>query len=253
MAFRYTDQHREEYATTGLTVLRGLIPSSLLADLRRETDTARQIARDEHGPQTQRLQPVYAYAQLNHQVFRDFLNLPGLRDAVHGILGPDRHQSNIMGVLFEPAQAAWTTGWHRDLPNRTAEGVSMDQLRDLRLYNQFNAALYDDHSFWVVPGSHNRDDTAEERAAFATKPPEREASMDPTEREMACLTHVRNMPGATQLVLCAGDVGFYRACAWHLGTYVPYVKRATLHDVYYCDDDPNRDRYAGRVGAGATH
>jgi hypothetical protein len=252
MAFQYTDRHREEYVTDGLTILRGVIPTSLLAGLRRETDTAREIARARHGPQAQRLQPVYAYDQLNHQLFRDFLDLPGLQEAVRGILGPDRHQSNIMGVLFEPAEIAWTTGWHRDLPDGTTEGVGMESIANLRLYNQFNAALYDDHSFWVVPGSHDRDDTAEERAAHAARPPGRDTPMDPTEREVACLAHVRAMRGATQIVLCAGDVAFYRASAWHLGNYVPYVKRATLHDVFYCDEDPYRERYARPVTASAT-
>ena len=65
MAFQYTEQHRDEYVTNGYTILRGLLPASLLADLRRETDKAREIARAEGGPLAQRLQPVYAYGQLN--------------------------------------------------------------------------------------------------------------------------------------------------------------------------------------------
>ena len=38
------------------------------------------------------------------------------------------------------------------------------------------------------------------------------------------------MPGAVQLRLNAGDFALYRSSAWHLGNYVPYRKRATLHD-----------------------
>ena len=37
--------------------------------------------------------------------------------------------------------------------------------------------------------------------------------------------------------LFAGDVAFYRACQWHLGTYTPYAKRATLHDGFYGPKD----------------
>jgi hypothetical protein len=54
---------------------------------------------------------------------------------------------------------------------------------------------------------------------------------------MTCLEYARRMPGATQVVLCAGDVAFYRACGWHIGNYVPYVRRATLHDGYYGPED----------------
>src|SRR5436305_21825 len=111
MSYRYTDQNREEYFTQGFTILRGLVPATLLSDLRRETDKAREIARAKNGPQTQRLQPVYAYDELNHQTFRDFLNLPEFQKTVFGILGSDHGQSDIMGVLLEPATSAWATNW----------------------------------------------------------------------------------------------------------------------------------------------
>jgi hypothetical protein len=54
--------------------------------------------------------------------------------------------------------------------------------------------------------------------------------MTPEERELACREYARSMPGAVEVVLGAGDVAFYRAGGWHLGNYVPYARRATLHD-----------------------
>ena len=57
------------------------------------------------------------------------------------------------------------------------------------------------------------------------------------ERELACLAYTRRMPGAVQVPLAAGDVAFYRAVGWHIGNYVPYIKRATLHDGFYGPDD----------------
>src|SRR5699024_6016517 len=89
VSFQFTAKHREEYFSDGLTVLRGLIPDSLLEDLRRETDKGRDIARLKNGRQTQRLQPVYAYEDLDSRPFRDFLALPGLHTTVEGILGSD--------------------------------------------------------------------------------------------------------------------------------------------------------------------
>lgn len=243
MTFQYTEQHRHEYVTDGLTVLRNVIPATLLADLRRETEKAREIARQKHGRQTQRLQPVYAYEELDARPFRDFLNLPGLRATVEGILGPTHHQSDIMGVLLEPEQDAWCTHWHRDWGYNTAH-IDLEAFfkaaSNLKIFNQFNAALYDDHSFWAVPGSHDRRDTEAERAAFPSIPPPGPAlheGMSGVEREAACLGYARRMPGAVPVPLFAGDVAFYRACQWHLGNYIPYTRRATLHDCFFCAED----------------
>lgn len=51
MAFQFTDRNRDEYIEEGFTILRALIPPTLLADLRIQTDIAREIARRKSGPQ----------------------------------------------------------------------------------------------------------------------------------------------------------------------------------------------------------
>lgn len=244
MAFRYTDQCREEYYALGFTVLRGLIPASLLTDLRAETDKAREIARQKYGQQTQRLQPVYAYEALKHSAFRDFLNLPGLQETVRNVLSEGHQPTTNMGVLLEPAEAAWCTHWHRDWGyNATPMDIAAffyAVKHQPHMFNQLNGALYDDTSLWVVPGSHNREDTEAERAAFPRIPPpapELSPEMSLEARELACSAYARSMPDAIPVALQAGDVAFYRACLWHLGTYIPYTKRATLHDGFYCEDD----------------
>jgi hypothetical protein len=215
-----------------------VIPASLLRDLRREAEKARELAHAEGGPDAQRLQPVYAYSELNHQVFRDFRSLPVLWEAVEMCLGTERRDSNVMAILFQPSRDPWTTGWHRDLPPLgTTEEQDLNVIFDLKRYNQFNAALYDDHSFWVVPGSHVRDDTEEERRICKAGPPDKDAPVSSEEKELACMRHVRSMPGGVNIVLAAGDLAFYRAVAWHLGTYVPYVRRATLHDGFLTAED----------------
>jgi hypothetical protein len=260
MAFRYTPGHRDEYFESGLTVLKGLIPASLLGDLRHETDTAREIARQKQGGQAQRLQPVYAYDTIDPRPFRDFLTLQALRETVDKILGPDHAMTANMGVLLEPAEQAWCTNWHRDLGHHIA---NMDMAlfhiwaRNPRLFNQLNGALYDDHSLWIVPGSHDREDTPEERAAVGRIPapgPLLTEAMSSAERELACTQYARLMPGAVQVVLQAGDVAFYRACGWHLGSYIPYTRRATLHDGFYGAEDVAvrdavREMQANRIGA----
>ncbi len=243
MPFQYHDGLREEYQTAGFIVLRDLIPAALLTDLRSETDRAREIARREHGEQAQRLQPIYRYPELNPQPFRDFLNLPELQKVVENVLSPEHKQSNIMGVLLEPAEEAWATNWHRDWAHHV-QNLSPERFetvkRNLRMFNQLNGALYEDGSLWAVPYSHNRPDTPEELTAFPQNPPSSPAitpEMTSTERERVCLRYARSMPGAVQLLLGAGDVAFYRACMWHIGAYIPYRRRATLHDGFYCQED----------------
>jgi hypothetical protein len=242
MAFHYTEQHRTEYNTEGLTILRGILPATLLSDLRREAEKARDIARLQHGPQAQRLQPVWNYDGLVLQPFRDFLSLPEMRSTVEGILGTEHRPSERMAVFLEPARDASCTAWHRDWGN--VPGIDLDayfkSVLDIRLFNQLNAALYDDHSLWVVPRSDRRSDTDEERASFASYPPptpDLEEALSAAERESACMDYARKMPGGKPISLFAGDVAFYRACMWHLGCYTPYGRRATLHDSYLCDDD----------------
>jgi hypothetical protein len=237
MPFQFSDQHIEEYHTQGYTVFRSILPPSLLTDLRRVTDRAREIAREKHGPQAQRLQPVFAY-DLDPGPFAEFGELPPLRDAIARLLSP-RHTfatRSLLGILIEPAERPWCTRWHRDWRDN-APGLDVTAweavFQDRNYFNQLNCALYQDNSTWVVPGSHLRGDLPRERAAFPTRPiPDlRLDGMSDEERERACLEYCRSMPGAICLHLDAGDFALYRNTLWHLGSYVPYGKRATLHDV----------------------
>jgi len=50
------------------------------------------------------------------------------------------------------------------------------------------------------------------------------------ERERMGVEYCRSIPGAERLYLDAGDFAIYRSSGWHIGNYVPYIKRATLHD-----------------------
>jgi hypothetical protein len=145
---------------------------SLIADLRRVTDRAREIAREKHGPQAQRLQPVFAY-DLDPQPFEEFGELPPLRDAISRVLSP-RHTFGtraLLGVLIEPAERPWCTKWHRDWRDN-APGLDVAAweavFHDVNYFNQLNCAVYQDSSTWVVPGSHLRDDLPREQAAFPT-------------------------------------------------------------------------------------
>jgi hypothetical protein len=236
MGFQFSDQHIEQYHTQGCAVFQAIVPPSLIGDLRRVTDRAREIAREKHGPQAQRLQPVAAY-DLDQRPFADFRELPALREAMAALLSPRHTYGNpkILGVLIEPAERPWCTAWHRDWRDNAAK---MDRAEwdaaflHLDMFNQINGALYEDDSTWIVPGSHLRDDLPRERARFPELPPRGPDLEGCTneERERLCLEYCESMPGAARLRLNAGDVAVYRNTLWHLGSYVPYRKRATLHD-----------------------
>jgi len=236
MPFQFSDHHIDEYQTQGYTVFRSILPPSLIADLRRVTDRAREMAREKYGPQAQRLQPVFEY-DLDPGPFEALGELPPLRDAVASLLSP-RHTfatRYMLGVLIEPAERPWCTKWHRDWRDNVP-GLDVAAweavFRDQNYFNQVNCALYQDSSTWVVPGSHLRDDLPRERAAFPPRPisePRPEGTNEECER--AYLEYCRSMPGAVCLHLDAGDFALYRNTLWHLGNYVPYCKRATLHDV----------------------
>ena len=242
MAFAFSDRHIEEYRMWGFTVFRQILPSSLVADLRRVCDQARDLARKERGPQTQRLQPI-ANFPLEQQPFLDYVELPVLNDAIHRLLSPAFRIGGpqFMGVLFEPADTPWCTPWHRDWRDNVP-GLDLarwhERFADDRYFNQVNCALYAESCTWVVPGSHLRRDLPREIKRFPTRPiagPELDGQSY-AEREWTCLEYVRSMPGAQQLYLDAGDFCLYRNTLWHIGNYVPYARRATLHDAVDTDE-----------------
>lgn len=241
MSFRFSGTHIEEFRNKGFTVFRAILPPSLIADLRRASDGAREVARRARGSQAQRLQPIVAY-DLELRPFLDYQELPQLKDALARVLSP-RHRLGgnpsaplgTLGLLLEPAELPWCTPWHRDWRDHQDPELASHWEKsylDLNLFNQTNCALYADNATWIVPGSHLRPDLPQERSAFPEQPPRPPMleGLSVEEREQACLDYCRRMPGAHCLHLNAGDFALYRNTLWHLGNYLPYQRRTTLHD-----------------------
>ncbi len=236
MPFTFTDQHIEAYHTQGYTVFRRILPPTLIRDLRRVTDEARKMARKKSGGQVQRLQPVSQY-ELDQQPFIDYGELPELVDAITRVLTPRHSHGNrdLFGVLLEPRDTPWCTNWHRDWRDNAA-GLPLELwdevFSDIDYFNQINCALYDDASTWMVPGSHLRRDLEREIILFPDRPikgPDLDGKSS-EECEATCLAYAESMPAGVQVHLNAGDFALYRNTLWHLGNYVPYKKRATIHD-----------------------
>ena len=249
MTFRITGQHIHEYHRDGFTIFRGLMPASLIADYRVQAEKARKIAHERSGPNAQRLQPVQDHPDVDLKPYRDLCELPALVEAVEKLFGPgfrygfsdESKTKTLHAILFEPAERPWCTQWHRDWRDNAA-GMSLSRwdakMLDIRMFNQVNAPLYNDSCTWVVPGSHLRRDLPVEIERFPMRPipGPRLENMTSEEAEIACLDYVTSMPGAFQAHMNAGDFMLYRNSLWHLGNYVPYARRATIHDGVWTDE-----------------
>jgi hypothetical protein len=260
MAFRYEDGLRAHYFTYGYAVFREIIPAGLVEDLRGASERAREVAREVGGPQAQRLEPIWEY-DVDLEAFLAFSELPVMCDALARLLGPEHIHGIPKSILFEPAEHAYTIPWHRDWGEIVSREEWLAVMFELDFLNQINAALYEDISLWVVPGSQFREELPAERAAFAEgllPAPDhtreelaRNWSQDPfagmseAEREQRGVEYCRSMPGAVCLPLYPGDVAIYRNALWHTGTYVPYKKRATMHGYI---DTPAFGEWRNRVG-----
>ena len=258
MPFHLSESHIANYMSDGYTVFRGIIPASLIKDLRLESIKGRELARAKHGAQAQRIQPIGSF-NFNPKPFQDYAELPELLDAIRQVISPDAWHGTPewLGILIEPASAPWCTKWHRDI---TADSAAVDpkefeSVRYQQVYfNQTNCALYDDSSTWIVPGSHCREDVPSELAHMKKWPLKRwggepEPGVSHEEQEQRCIEYCRNMPRAVCLHLDAGDFALYRPLAWHLGNYTPYRIRATLHDAVWTPQSKEwYDRWEERRG-----
>ncbi|MCC7193864.1 MAG: phytanoyl-CoA dioxygenase family protein [Phycisphaeraceae bacterium] len=243
MTFSFRDEWINQYLREGYLIFRQILPVTLLRDLRRECDKARALAHEVSGPQAQRIQPVDRYAdKLDLKPFKEYCELPVLRDAVTRLLGPTSHgQTHIMGILVEPKDRPWSIGWHRDGLVEVPLEAQDDLLRaklweiwyDLTRFNQVNCAIYADSCTWFVPGSHLRqyDLPGEVASTGAGTLEALTNNLSNVEAERINFEHCESFPGAVQIRLQPGDFMVYRNLAWHTGNYVPSQPRATLHDL----------------------
>jgi hypothetical protein len=144
---------------------------------------------------------------------------------------PDDLVLELYNLLIRP-DADFALRWHRDDigPDVSAQ-EELDRLQEPMLHAQWNLALYRDQSLIVVPGSHVRARTEEERRA------------GPFED---------NMPGQTIVTMNPGDIIFYNNNILHRGVYCSQAERMTLHgSMGIVAADPARARNVLQHGIGA--
>ena len=98
--------------------------------------------------------------------------------------------------------------WHRDdIPATASAEEEVERLNQPAYHAQWNLTLYDDESLVVIPGSHVRARTEEERTADM----------------------YQKLPGEIRVLMKAGDVVFYNNNILHRGVYDSEKERMTLH------------------------
>ena len=160
---------------------------------------------------------AFAKLYFSDEVLSTVKELVGLKEDPYG---DDQLVMELFNLLVSPAERQdFELCWHRDdvRPDVTTEDEEQ-QLKEKspegkQLHAQYNIALFDDASLVVVPGSHRRIRTDEERNAAPFEP---------------------NMPGQVVVEMKPGDAVFYNSNILHRGVYKGIdtstnLGRMTLH------------------------
>lgn len=146
----------------------------------------------------------------DHLIFAKSYFDPELLKYVKTLIGCEEEElvMELYNMLVRPEEK-FELRWHRDdIPASASPDEEMERLGKPGWHAQWNLALYDDASLIVVPGSHSRARTEEERNAHPYEP---------------------NMPNQLVVKLKAGEVAFYNNNIFHRGAYDPTKERMTLH------------------------
>ena len=209
------------------------IMDGMLSESKRSSDTKTHSASLQHlGDE------ISDFGNENRQYYFHLLTKPGTEaihhafhipkvlDTVEELIGGDLIVNNASILASNPG-ASYNLGWHRDVIQIPEEEIE-DRLFSVdRSHNsvQINLPLVQEDALEVVPGSHNRPNTAEENAAFSgTK---HYAPLD------------AKMPGAVKVSLKAGQAVLYNNNLIHRGiTLLTKVPRRTLHMGYHSATRP---------------
>ncbi|CEG76955.1 hypothetical protein RMATCC62417_11775 [Rhizopus microsporus] len=154
------------------------------------------------------------HPDLNEPIFAQWYGSCKLLEAVQQLLNAKHEelQLELFNLLINPQESDFDLTWHRDaIPAETKEEDEREKLTIPHYGTQWNTALYDDACLYVVPNSHRRVRTAEERDVTINDPKS------------------SKMPGQLKVELKAGQTVFYDNNILHRASYVSSQKRATLH------------------------
>ena len=145
-------------------------------------------------------------------------------------------------LLVEPKSQTWSTGLHRDyrdfdyLHSSKEYSSWKSASASIACFNQFNIALVDDCSFWVIPGSHIKNDSLCQsllvRLRFLVDPRNTSLCIPNCLRKQLVIIYklLLLIAGGVCIRLSAGDAVMYKNNILHAGVYTPQNERLTIHD-----------------------
>lgn len=244
---------RSQYREQGFLHVKGLFGSGRVASARRAAEHLPDwIRRRSRNRNVQRIGHLQSCAAVEDPAWiRKFYGHPALQRLLGEVFGADIRPApdmsrdlQITALLVEPLDCWWSTGLHRDyrdFPTGIDVVAWRARFTDFRLFNQINIPLLADSSFWLIPGSHARDDLAREarmvreRDRYANCQSGR-TSPERTEEYRRQLAEDLRECGAVNIVSAPGDFILYRSNMLHCGVYEPGVGRLTLHDAVYSSE-----------------
>ncbi len=219
-----TNDQIRQFKEQGYIILNNAAPEHLLVPLREATDRVTRKARKGTWTHIRRARETdiwgvshLLHPDLDEPVFAQYIASPIVIHVVGDLLGltPEQHpqelQLELVNMLVNPAQADHEIAWHRDLIRKDLPPEEeLTELKKLKHGVQWNTALYNETCLYIVPGSHRRPKTPEERHIVFNHP------QDP-------------LPGQFPVTLEAGQGVYYDANLLHRGIYPKAMRRETLH------------------------
>lgn len=211
-----TAEQIRQFHTKGYILIEHAVEPSLLEPLRAAADRVTERTRRGDWPHKREAPDgdIWGVQHLLHPdldepVFADYMATDPVLEVARDLLGEVR--LGLVNLLVNPARKDYAIEWHRDMIR--CELPKDEEERELAKFQetlQWNTALYEDASLVILPGSHRRAATEEEREAQFRRP------MDP-------------LPHQVVVHLKAGQGVYYNNQLIHRGIYPCGRKRATLH------------------------
>ena len=223
-----TDEMMADYDREGYAILEQVIPPASLSRVRRSYEETIEAAlglglapRDETTGflQGHRFQNPH-HPSLARRPLMEALGAPGILAFARRLCGEDAAMHGVAAFAMNE-EFDYRGSWHRD--SYFAWGKDSPTERRLREIERLPAtqvlvALEDDASFWYVPGSHNRANTAGEEEGY-------DEALSGWDAETV-------FPGALQVRLRAGSAAPFDARGIHRGMKAPGVRRRSLFIIY---------------------
>ncbi|MBM3263481.1 MAG: phytanoyl-CoA dioxygenase family protein [candidate division Zixibacteria bacterium] len=211
------------YHDEGYVLIERAVPEGMLMPLRAAGQRITERTRRGDWPHKRAIgdEDIWGRSDLlrpeaGEPVFSEYMASAVVLETVAALLGVSSGQDTplqleLVNMLVNPVHRDFEIGWHRDLvPTTLPPEEEYARLLEIRHGVQWNTALYDDVCLRIVPGSHIRASTEQERDIVQHR------SFDP-------------MPNEIVVRLEAGQGVYYNANLLHRVVYAKDRRRETIH------------------------